>query len=280
MASRGSLAALLDELESRQIAADPPQVPERFTDFVEWLGVEFTRAQRVVALICYDGVEPCDLPSDERDIARAIFGDIETIPAICRKVIVLVCGRRGGKSYVLEALALVHAMYRVPFFRVAPGQVPVALVIAPNDDLRQEVVNYAIGAIRSHPQLRTTLLVHRSAGEDGQVSTFEIRRPRGCPNAGRRVAFRSGVATHGGYGGRGKSLVGFALDEAAFFRGDTNKVNDVEIFKGAIPGLMPGAKAIVPSTPWAQSGLLWDKWNDNWGHPKDAICAHAPTVLL
>lgn len=248
-----------------------------FTDFVVWLGVELTPGQQVIALVCYDGVEPRDLPPDLRELARQIFGDIDVIPPLARKVIVLVCGRRGGKSYALEALELVHAMYTVPFFRIAPGQIPVALVIAPNDDLRQEVVNYAIGAIRSKPELAATLVTGKGASEATQVSTFMVRRP----DNKRIVAFRSGVATHGGYGGRGKALVGFALDEAAFFRDEHSaKVNDVEIFKGAIPGLLPGARAIVPSTPWAQAGLVYDKWLLNWGHPRDAIVAHAPTTML
>jgi hypothetical protein len=269
--------AILDEWHRRYpIEID---IPHTFTAFVEWLGVVLTLGQRVIALICYDGLDPCDLEGEEREMARRIFGDVDRIPELARKVVVLVCGRRGGKSYVLEALYLIFAMYTVPFFRVAPGQIPIALVIAPNDELRQEVVNYAIGAIRSHPQLSTTLILHKGADETTVVSTFMIRRP--CePDAGRLVGFRSGVATHGGYGGRGKSLVGFALDEAAFFKSDTYKVNDVEIFKGALPGLMPGAKAIVPSTPWAQSGLVFEKWQTNWSKPRDAIVAHAPTTLL
>lgn len=234
-----------------------------------------TPAQRVIALVCYDGVEPRDLVGEERELAREIFGPgLEVIPQIARKTVTLVCGRRGGKSYVLEALRLVHAMYTIDCSSAAPGQIPIALVIAPNDELRQEVVNYAVGAIRSHEGLRATLL-GKAATSDAQVSKFDIRRP-----SGQVVGFRSGVATEGGYGGRGKSLVGVSLDEAAFFKDENYAVSDVQLLKAAIPGLLPGAQAIVPSTPWAQAGLLWDLYSTNWGHPVDAVVAHAPTTLL
>lgn len=268
-----SLTALLEE--SRKRSSGSLVVPERFVDFVDWLGVEFRPGQRVIAKVCYDGVQPCELVGEERELAKKIFGDVDTIPQSARNVVVLVCGRRGGKSYTLEALKHVHAMYTLPLYMVAPGQIPIALVIAPNDELRQEVVNYAIGAIRSHPQLRETLIGTKARDSGSQVSKFDIRRPGGSI-----VGFRSGVATEGGYGGRGKSLVSFSLDEAAFFKDETYAVSDVELLGAAIPGLLPGAKAIVPSTPWAQVGLLWDKFAANWGHPKDAVVAHAPTQLL
>lgn len=234
-----------------------------------------TVGQSAVAKVAYDGVNPCDLVGEEREMARRIFGEVDVVPDNAREVAVHVCGRRGGKSYILEALPLVHAMFKVPLFRVAPGQIPIALVISPNDELRQEVTNYAYGAIRSHEGLRECLMVARGQENAPIVGQFMIRRP-----TGELVGFRGGVATKGGYGGRGKSLVGVALDEAAFFRGDTNVVNDNEIFAACIPGLLPGAICTIGTTPWAQAGLVWDLFVENHGHPKSAIVSHAPTQLL
>lgn len=252
------------------------EIPGLFTEFVEWLGITPTLAQRVVLLVCYDGLDPCDLVGEEREMARKLFGDVETVPNSARQTIVHVCGRRGGKSYLFEALPLVYSMFQVPLFEVAPGQIPVALVVSPNDELRQEVINYAIGAIRSHPQLRTTLVLPRGREDAPVVSEFMVRRP----GSGELVAMRGAVATEGGYGGRGKSLVALALDEVAFFRTGANKVNDKDIFEGAMPGLLPGAWCILGSTPWAQAGLLWELFERNHGHPDDALVSHAPTQLL
>jgi hypothetical protein len=88
------------------------------------------------------------------------------------------------------------------------------------------------------------------------------------------------VATRGGYGARGRSLTDFALDESAFFRDASYKVNDQEIFRAGAARVLPGGQTIVASTPWAQAGLLYELWRDNYGKPKDALVAHAPTLLL
>lgn len=166
-------------------------------------------------------------------------------------------------------------MYTRDLSTLAPGQHAVALVVAPNDKLRQEVVNYAIGAIRSHPALRTTLRLPKGTRDDDVVSGFSVERPDG-----ERVDFEAGVATRGGYGGRGRSLTDFAADEMAFFRDASYKVNDADIVNAASPRVLPGGQTILASTPWAEAGLLYEMWSRNYGHPKDALVAHAPTLTL
>lgn len=250
-------------------------VPRTFIAFCTYIRVELTPAQRVIALIAYDGVEPRDLRGDERDLARVIFGDVETIPQSARATAVHVCGGRGGKSYVLIALRLVWGMYTRDLTSLAPGQRAVALVVAMNETLRQEVTNYALGAIRSHPELRTTLRLPRGTKDDDTPNLFKVCRPDG-----QFVTFEGGVATRGGYGGRGRSLTDFAMDEAAFFRDASYKVNDEEIFKAASPRVLPGGQTIVASTPWAEAGLLYEFFANNHGKPRDSICAYAPTLVL
>jgi len=274
MAQRLSLIDVIDEFD-RRFEVPPIEVPRSFIAFCAFASVQLEPAQRVIGLVCYDGVQPGELDGHERELARQIFGAVETIPEAARRVIVAVCGRRGGKSYTLVALRLVQALYTVPLVSVAPGQIPIALVIAPRDDLRQEVVNYALGVVRACPALAMTL-VGRARSVQHALKAFNVRRP----GTGEIVGFRSGVATHGGYGGRGKSLVGAALDECAFFRSDKYTVNDVDIFKAILPGLLPDAQAILASTPWAEVGLLHEEFTTNYGHPRTAIAAHAPTVLL
>lgn len=148
---------------------------------------------------------------------------------------------------------------------LAAGQRAVALVIAPNDKLRAEVVNYARGAVESKPELRSMLL----------SDEFALKRPDGHV-----VTFEAGVATRGGYGARGRALTDFALDECAFFRDSSYKVNDAEIFRAGSARVLPGGQTIVASTPWAETGLLYELWRDNWGKPTTALVAHAPTLTL
>jgi hypothetical protein len=87
-------------------------------------------------------------------------------------------------------------------------------------------------------------------------------------------------ATSGGSAVRGRSLVGALLDEAAFFRDDTYKVNDTEIYKAITPRMLPGAQLVIASTPWTKTGLLYELFRANHGRHQTAIAAHAPTLLL
>ena len=76
------------------------------------LRVRPTPAQRVLCLVAFDGVEPGSLEGADRELARQLFGDVETIPAEARHVIALVCVARGGKSYLFCGLRLLHLALR------------------------------------------------------------------------------------------------------------------------------------------------------------------------
>jgi len=188
--------------------------------------------------VAYDGGLP------EGDLGRRLFGFVGSVSVAARSVVTAVCGARGGKSYVVVALRLVHGMLVRDLRSLAPGQRAVALIVAPNDKLRREVLNYARGAVRSKPELEA-MVVEDSA--DG----FGMKRPDG-----HIVRFETGVATAGGYGARGRALTDFALDECAFFRDSSFKVNDEEIFRAGSARVLPGGQTIVASTPWAEAGLL------------------------
>jgi len=237
---RQALASFASDLEP-----DPSstEVPARYVDFCPWAGVTLTDGQREVAEAAYD--------ADGRLV-----------------VVALVVGRRGGKTYALVALRLLHGMLVRDVSSCAPGQVPTALIVAPNDVLRAEAFNYALGCVQAHPAMRSWLV--RVAG-----SSFELRRPDGA-----LVRFATGVATAGGYGARGRSLTDCAMDEAAFFRSRENKVNDEEIFRAAQPGLLPGGQMIVASSPWASKGLLYELWTRNREGVRDAMVFKRTTLQL
>lgn len=237
-------------------------VPRTFLGFCEWLEVTLTPGQAEYARVAYDLGEPGS------GLGERLFGFAGTVPLGARSVVASVCGARGGKSYVAVALRLVHGMFVRDLSSVAPGQRAVALIIAINDKLRREVLNYARGAVRSKPELESMVV------EDG-ADGFGVRRPDG-----HIVRFETGVATAGGYGARGRSLTDFAMDEAAFYRDSSFKVNDEEIFRAGSARVLPGGQTIVASTPWAEAGLLYDLHKRNFGKPQDALVAHAPTLVM
>lgn len=246
-------------------------VPPKYTGFLKWLGVTLEPGQRALALVAYDGLEPEDLDGQERELAKRIFGGVDRFPETARSVVVAACGARSGKTYLLVSLRMLHGALTRDLKSLAPGEFADAMVIAPNHVLRRQAIRYSWGAVTHHTHLADMV---PDPGKDVSAS-FTIKRPDG-----RKVSMFGGVATRGGYGGRGRSLTDAALDEAAFFRGDDATVNDVDIFKAVTARVLPGGQTIVASTTWAERGLLYDLYKRNFGKPEDAMVAHAPTRLL
>lgn len=250
-------------------------VPARFVEFAErWCGIEWEKypAQRLVAGCVYDGE-----PVPDTELARLLFGPGVTgvLDETLRSTLVAACGRRSGKTYTLVSLRLLHLMLVCDLSMIRPGQRPVALVIAPNKKLRQEAVNYALGAARAHDAMSRMLILPKGTSEDSAPSEFAMRRPDGAI-----VTFEGGVATEGGYGGRGRALVALALDESAFFRDKSAVVNDEDILKAAKVAVLPGGQVIVASSTWAKRGVLWEEFSANYGHPIRGVAVRAPTTVM
>lgn len=233
-------------------------VPHSFLEFCSWLGVELTPGQAEFARVAYDGLEPVD-----RDLAVQIFGP--DLPVGRRRVVAAVCGRRAGKSYVMVALRMVHGMLVRDVPPLPPGIRAVSMIIAPRSNMRDEVYRYALGAVQSKPELRAMLISEKA-------EEFTLRRPDG-----KLVTFECGVATAGGTAARGRWFVDFALDECAFFRDASFKVNDEELYRAGSAVLLTGGQILITSTPWAEAGLLYRMWKQR---PTNAHVAHAPTLVM
>ncbi len=243
------------------------RIPSRFVDFCKWLGRPLTPGQRAFARVAYDGEAIGDDP-----IAQKIFGGNVEIPALARKTIAAVIGARGGKSYALVSLRMVWGVFVRDLSMLAPGEVAISLVVAPTLKHSKQVINYIRGALESKPELAQLML---ELG--GDRLAVPIRLP-----GGKLVTFESFAAGSKGSGVRGRTLVDAVLDESAFFsdQGDGYEVNDVDTYTAAIARVVPGGQVILPSTPWAESGLLWDTYEENYGHPKTALVGQATTLDL
>ncbi len=155
------------------------EIPRAFLPFCLWLGVELTAGQTELARVAFDGGSPMGVAD-----AVSMFGGITEVPVGARSVVAAVCGARAGKSYVLVALRLVFGMLVRDLSSMAPGQRAVALIVAPNDKLRGEVLNYALGAVRSKPELAAMLLETRAdefVGARSRTSRWTSPRSFGTP---------------------------------------------------------------------------------------------------
>jgi hypothetical protein len=257
-----------------------------FTRFCRELGLTLDPGQLALTLVAYDGLEPQDLPAELRAIARQIFGPVDVIPAAARRVLALVAGGRGGKSYIVGAIRVLHLALTVSLATLAAGEQAFALIFSGDPRQRQQCFRYVHGAAMKHPGIRS-MIRGRALDEDFRGSEFTLHRRDG------KVTIESLPPKVGGGSGRGRSLVCALLEEAAFFQDENHQVNDVEVFKAVIPRVLPGGQTILSSTPWAEAGVLYEEFIANHpepqcaaphlttrGRPHRAIAAHAPTLLL
>lgn len=237
-------------------------MPALYTEFCDRVGFQLTEGQRIFARVAFDGEEPEDVHGSE-----LFFGPIKRIPPLCRKLLIAVCGGRAGKT-LLCAYRLLHLGLTVPL-HLRPGEQAAGLFMAPDLERARQGLRYASGIANASPAIKK--LIVRDT-----VDTLAIRRPDGHV-----VTLEAAAASRGGLTGRGKVLVGVVMDEAAFFRDkDSGVVNDAEIFKAVRPRIAPDGQLLVPSTPFLPSGVLYEFFESDYGKPKNALVAHAPTHLL
>lgn len=257
-----------------------PTQPIGFIDFCEQvLKIKLTVGQKVIGKICYDGV-PAKSLTDPEEIkyCKKIFGGLIDVPDKAKRVTALVAGRGSGKSSILAACRLLHLALTVPLQRLAPGEIASALIVCPEMKTAKQTLRFAKGRAKSVPAIAARI-GNRNIEKSGQTGgdtqdSFIIRRPDGDVSIECLAASRGGSAT------RGRSFVGAVLDECAFFYDEQHAVNDKEIFMAIVPRLMKGGQMIVSSTPWSDTGLLYEFYRENFGDPKSVVVAHAPTLKI
>ena len=157
-----------------------------FTTFVANLGVRLEPGQRALARVAFDGVDPCDLEGEERDLARRIYGDVERVPAGARHVFAAVCGRASGKTK-LSSLRLLHLAVTVPLDVLGKGQVALVPIVAPKLKLATECFSMVKGEVLGHSFL-SQMLTNPDSSE-----SIVLERPDG-----KRVSIEPIAATAGG----------------------------------------------------------------------------------
>ena len=152
---------------------------------------------------------------------------------------------------------------------LGPGEPALVPVVAPDQRQSRHTLGFVKGLFESKPAV-AKLLKYEST-----LDVVRIVRLDGHP-----VTIESRPATGGGKAVRGASLPCVLMEEAAFFFDEGYEVSDVEIYRAARPRLLPGGQIVLGTTPWAQTGLVWDLFKDSFGHPRRAVVARAPTLLM
>ena len=254
----------------------------RFTEFVAAIGYKLTPGQLALALVVYDGLEPCELPPELRELGRQIFGPVDRFPPEARHVVAIVAGRAGGKTLVFSSLRLIHLAVTLDLSALSPGESAYATIVSDDPRQRRQCYDYTLGAAQNHPDIAA--MIEGEPGAEG----FTLRRPDG-----KTVMVESVPPKRGGGSLRARSFVFVALEEAAFFADADHVANIDDSFRAAKARLLPGAQVCLSSTPWDEAGLMYLEFVENhpapWcagahltqpGRPHRAIAAHAPTLLL
>lgn len=249
-----------------------------YTEFCRYLGIDLEAGQVVLAKVAFDGLEPRDLVGEERELARKLFGNVETIPPLARMTLVVVIGGRSGKTYLMIAIRALHLALTVDLSRLAPGEQAYGNIVAADLDLADQALRFVRGAINSRPELKA--IASDGDKEDSKADAITITRRDGR-SAGRRAVIKCRSSTgKGGKTGRGRSLFFFGMDEAALFLDSDYKYNDKEVFRANNPRVMAGGQTVVSSTPYTETGVLYEFWKREFGAPETAMVAHAPTRLM
>jgi hypothetical protein len=204
----------------------------------------------------------------DRELARKIFGDLQEIPDQARSIFVSANGARSGKTW-LCSLRLLHLSLTVDLSTLAHGEQALSIIVAPTLANAAQAMRYILGAIENSSSLSALIV--------GKATENIIRLKR---DYGQVVTIEPRAAAKAGLSGRGFSILGALMDEVAFFRGSDYALNDDQIFGAIYARLLKGSQVLMPSTPWAREGLFYAKYEENYGHAINAICAHAPTLLM
>jgi hypothetical protein len=194
------------------------------------------------------------LEPDELDVFRRLTG--RHVPPDSRvEELVVVAGRRGGKSSAIAALAVYLAALCDYRGKLAPGERAVVLCIAPDTKQARIALDYATGLMEATPVLaqliagRTADALELTTGVAIEVRSASFRRLRGL------------------------TCAAVIADEACYWLADEGSHNpDREILAAARPCLatLRGPIFII-SSPYARKGEVWETYRKHYGPDGDPL---------
>jgi hypothetical protein len=173
---------------------------------------------------------------------------------------VAICGRRSGKSKTAALITAFEALFGSWEERVGPGEKFWLFVIATDRAQAGVVFSYIRAMLSSFPDCVT------------RETADELWLANGACIGVKTASFRAL---------RGFSVAFACLDEMAFLRDERSANPAEEIITSILPSLLPGAKLLGITTPWAKFGLVYELWKTCWGvDEEDRLIWRAPTTLM
>lgn len=198
----------------------------------ELLGLGAPTYDAWIALL--SGALGCHLSDAQAGTFRALT-QRDPLKEACRELWLAV-GRRGGKSRAAAAMVVFLALLKE--WRLAPGEVGTALVLANDREQARVAFRYVRGLLEAHPVL---------AREVTNITAHTITLANGIEIA---------IGTADNAAVRGRTIVAAILDEFAFWPYE----QAVEVLRALRPGMatQPEAMLLVISTVYAAAGPFYE----------------------
>lgn len=176
-----------------------------------------------------------------------------------------IVGRRGRKSAIGATIGVYMSAYRDYSKCLAPGERARALMISKDKDDAGALHGFASAIL--HEPAHAHLLEEDPSTEDILLTNRTEMKIK---------AFSLTA-------GRSRSVFCGLLDECAFFSKKDSAVPDEEVLRGLRPAManIPGALLVGLSSPYAKSGVLYDRYENYYGKDDpDVLVWQADTLAM
>ncbi|UWU88170.1 hypothetical protein N2605_17515 [Bradyrhizobium yuanmingense] len=181
------------------------------------------------------------MSGEELAIYRACTGRKDA-PTQQMRELVLVIGRRGGKSRILALIAVWLACFHDYRQYLDEGELGVVQVLAADKEQARVIFRYVKGFIKKVPMLARMIERDTNVGlELSNSISIEI-----TASSYRAV--------------RGRTVVAALCDEIAFWQSDDSANPDAEVVNAIKPGMatIPTSMLLLASSPYARRGVLYN----------------------
>jgi hypothetical protein len=196
------------------------------------------------------------LPMDEAELSlfKQLTGR-ETPPVQQVQECWLVCGRRGGKSFVVSLVAVFLACFRDYRPYLGPGERGVLMVIATDRRQARVIHRYCTALLNAVPMLAS--MIERQDSESIDLNN--------------RVSIEITTASYRTI--RGYTVVAALCDEISFWRSEDSANPAEEILAALRPAMstVPGSMLLCLGTAYRRSGPLYDSYRRHYGQDSSSV---------
>lgn len=226
---------------------------KRFRDPIEWEESLPIRPSSLTWRAIIKAFYNSPLDKEELNAYHKVAGKYALPSDKCTELLVI-AGRRGGKSETIARLAVFEAIYGGHGIALAPGQYGLIPIISPVKVQSQQIMNYCRG-LCALPGVRNYL--------EGEPTATEIKFKT-------KIIIQVSVADV--LNVSGPTIVTAILDEKAKLAGAESKIPDTEVIASLRPALAPvvGApkrKFIGITSAYIRSGVAYNEDKEWYGKP-------------